>query len=332
MKTKAVIDTDALLYAIGFVGEERSIKVVNTKSGDEYTYKNRTEFWGRGKKIGGVLAEMNKQRDKEDPLSKDDFEVFDIQVVTQPLANVLHSAKTMYEARIEMAKCDEHVGYIGGAENFRVERSTIVKYKGNRDNVLRPLLKDEIVEYYIKHQGVQVVNKIETDDQCVMDCHNNNNVLVGVDKDYYGCNVKFLNSNRVDEGAVDCSGFGSLWLNEKKEVRGHGRLFFYWQVANGDDSDNYFANSAAPEHKWADISAYNALKDCRNDVEALQALKNVYTTLYPTPKEIIGWRGDKIKIDWAYVLNENWDLARMLRFNGDVVIGTDVMKKFGVVQ
>lgn len=329
MGKKAIIDVDALIYAIGFVGEERSIKVVNKQSGAEYSFANRTEFWGRGKKIGGALAEMNRVEKKE--YQKEDFEIFDIQQVTEPLQNVLHSAKASFESRVKMSGCDEYQGYVGGSDNFRVERSTIIKYKGNRDSVLRPLLKDELVEYFIKHKGCQTISGIETDDQCVIDCYKNDNIIVGVDKDYYGCPVNFLNSNRPEEGVSNGNCFGKLWLDDKKKVRGYGRLFFYWQVANGDDSDWYFANSAVPETKWGDISAFRALCDCMNDGQALESLAKVYKDLYPEPKEIVGWRGDKIKVDWLYVLWENWDLARMLRFPGDHVSVPDVLKKYGIL-
>ena len=45
-----------------------------------------------------------------------------------------------------------------------------------------------------------------------------------------------------------------------------------------------------------------------------------------------GWKGDTFEIDWKYVFNENFDLARMLRWENDVVVGTDVMKKLGVID
>ena len=32
------------------------------------------------------------------------------------------------------------------------------------------------------------------------------------------------------------------------------------------------------------------------------------------------------------MFNENFDLARMIRWEGDVVVGTDVMKKLGVIN
>ena len=44
-----------------------------------------------------------------------------------------------------------------------------------------------------------------------------------------------------------------------------------------------------------------------------------------------GWRGDEFEIDWKYVFNENWDMARMLRWEGDFIVGTDVLERLEVI-
>jgi hypothetical protein len=82
--------------------------------------------------------------------------------------------------------------------------------------------------------------------------------------------------------------------------------------------------------KWADMSAYNVLKDAKNDKEALEAMVRGYKTLYPAPKTVKGWRGEDIDIDWLYVMRENFTLARMLRWEDDKVDVLDVMDKLGV--
>jgi hypothetical protein len=122
-----------------------------------------------------------------------------------------------------------------------------------------------------------------------------------------------------------------LWLDNKGAVTGKGRSFLYYQTLSQDDSDNYAANSAS-EVKWGSKSAYKALKDCTNDKEALQAIADSYKLLYPETKLFKGWRGDEFEIDWKYVFNENWDMARMLRWENDVVVGTDVLERLEVIN
>ena len=139
-----------------------------------------------------------------------------------------------------------------------------------------------------------------------------------------------FNPNKVDQGVIDCEGLGSLWLDSKGKVTGKGRIFFYHQVLSGDTSDNYAANSAS-DIEWGEKSSYKLLKDCQTDKEALEALKKGYQLIYPETKVIKSWKGKDIEVDWKYALNENWDLARMLRWENDTVIGTDVLDKFGLL-
>lgn len=112
-------------------------------------------------------------------------------------------------------------------------------------------------------------------------------------------------------------------------MKGRGRMWLYQQVLNGDDADNYFANSAC-DMKWAEKSAYALLKDCKNDKEAIEALVKGYKTLYPQPKAITGWRGDTLDITWLTMLQENFTLAHMLRHKEDKVDVVATMKKLGV--
>ena len=157
-----------------------------------------------------------------------------------------------------------------------------------------------------------------------------NKVIVGLDKDYYGQPVTFLNINRVEEGTQHCDQFGKLWLTEKGDVRGIGRLFLYWQVASNDESDNYAANCMS-DIKWAGKSAYKELVGCTNDKEAWEVLVNIFKKLYPEPKTVKGWRGDDIKIDWLYVLQECFTMARMVRYKNEPEVKvTDILTKMEV--
>lgn len=312
--THAIVDVDFIKYAVAGAGEKRDILVTHKTTGNTKVFKNRTEFYGRGKKKdGGWLGERNAGRTS--PFTLDEFEIIDRQH-PDPVENVLHSAKMMFQRCVASTGASTYKGYIGKGDSFRVARSTILKYKGNREEMLRPVHMAAVEEYLLNRFNIEVVTELEADDQCVIDCYGNDNILVGVDKDYYGCPVKFLNIDRPDEGVIDCDQFGKLYIDAKGKVRGYGRMFFYFQVANGDSSDHYCANSASPV-PWADKSAYNALKDATTDLEAWRAIVDVYKKLYPEPNTVVGWRGEEITVDWLYALSENFDMARMLRWEGD---------------
>lgn len=330
---RAIIDLDFVKYAIASVGETRSIVVTHIPSGKQQEFKTRTEFYGHhAKKAGGWLKERNLEREAKGlPLfTVDEFSIEDKQEVTEPIENVLHSAKQMVDSALKASGATSYTAYSGKGDSFRVELSTLMKYKGNREGLLSPLLLNEVTEYLNKKYNANVVTGIECDDRCVMDAHNNpESFILGVDKDYLSCPVKFYNCNTPEQGIIDCNGFGSLWDTGKK-ITGKGRMFKYFQVLSEDSSDNYAANCFS-EIKWAEKSAYKALKDCQSDADAFSVLRDSFQKLYPEPKIITGWRGNEFEIDWLYVLQECFNLAHLHRWENDFVDVWQVMKKLGVV-
>jgi len=327
---RAILDADYVKHSAANAGEAKSIHVVHNVSGDELLLKNRTAFYGVGKgRDGGVLAEINKGR--ESPLLAEEYTIHDVQT-PEPLANVLQIAKTMFEKTLRMAKADTHIAYLGKGDSQRVEQSTIIKYKGNRDNLVKPIHIEAVHEYLVKHAGCEVIEGIEADDQCVIMGYNTKNtVLLGVDKDYYGSPVNFLNCNKPQEGISNGAQFGALYRDPKGKVRGYGRMFMYHQICFADKIDNYAANSGCPKTPWGEVSSYNMLKDCTTDKEAFAAMKAVYQKLYPAPLTVVGWRGEPIEITWDYMLAENFQMARMLRWEGDVVSVPDLLTKMGLL-
>lgn len=328
---KAVVDADYICYAVASAGEKRSVRVVHKSSGREIVVPTRSGFYGGWhKKEGGMLAEINKA--KNTSFTWEDFEYIDVQQ-PDPIENVLHSAKLMYERVIKDIGATRQKGFIGTGRTFRHDVATIVEYKGGRKDLLKPLLLDDVKAYLVKKFNVEEVSYIEADDACIIEAYRKkDHVVIGIDKDITGCAVQSYNPNYPEQGIVNGDVFGKMRLTDKGEVKGIGRMFMYFQCAYGDRSDGYFANSAS-DIKWGEKSAYKALVECKNDKEALTALMNIYKKLYPEPKIITGWRGDQIEIDWKYVLNENWQLCRMLRTRDELenrILATDILDRMGV--
>lgn len=326
---RLLFDYDPILYAAGSIGEKRTIKAVHRESGDEYEFDTRTQFWGHWKaKKGGWLAEYNSTNKERLP---EEFDITDVQT-PEPLENCLHVVKTMIRATCEAVGVSSYYGYSGKGKVFREDISTILKYKGNRDNALRPIHLDALKEYLVKHHACEIVEGIEADDQCSIDSFDawkkwsktksddDKLVLAFVDKDYLQCAGHLYNTN-TNASICSYEGFGWLGLNDKDEVKGRGRMWLYQQVLSADASDNYAANSAT-SMKWGEKAAYKLLKDCKSDKEAFEAMVEGYKKLYPSQKTITGWRGDEIEIDWLYVLQENFNLAKMLRSRDEKI--TDI--------
>lgn len=316
--THAIVDLDAFKYAAAYVGEKKSIRAVHKTEDWSGEYKSRTAFWGHWKKrAGGHLAEMNSERDC--PWHPDEFDIEDISV-PEPLANVLHTAKSLVDGILYESNAETYEMYMGKGESFRVEASTLLKYKGNRDDLVRPFHLDAVSDYLERRYNAEIITGIEADDMVNIRCYREpNHFAIGEDKDYWGCPINYLDINRMERGIVNCDKLGDLFLDKKKKVRGEGRKHFYWQMISQDTVDNYKANCFS-EIDWGEVSAYNTLIDCKTDAECFQAMVDTFKHLYPEKQVVKGWRGDDIEIDWYYCMQEMFWLAHMKRSEDEPLI------------
>lgn len=324
----AHFDLDAIKHAAACAGETRSVKVVHKTSGRELDVPTRTDFYGHWKKKeGGLLAEINSKR--KEAFLWDGFDYIDIQV-PEPVENVLHSAKLMVEKAIVLSGAASTEYYIGKGESFRVELSTLLKYKANRTDILKAVLLDEVSDYLIRKFKAQVVTHLENDDAVVMNSYGKkDHFVLGAEKDFLGCGSKFFNFRKPELGIMDTNCYGKLWLDSKGEPTGFGRMFKLFQVCGLDSSDNYAANCMS-DTRWGAKSSYNALKDCKSDKELFTEALKVFNKLYPEPKTVAGWRGEDIQIDALYVFQECFNMAHLHRWDNDYINVKDVLDKLGV--
>jgi len=323
-------DLDCVKYAAASAGEKRSVCVTHKTTGRTLVVPTRTEWYGHWKtKTGGQLAEINKTRDS--PFAWDEFEYEDIQE-PEPIENILHTSKLMVEKGVAASKADRFEYYLGVGDSFRVELSTLLKYKGQRLNMLRPVLLDEVTDYLSNKFKAQMISDYEVDDQVVMNSYRNKgHFVIGIDKDFLGSGSAFFNLNTPERGIQRTDCFGSLHIDSKGYVKGVGRMFKLFQVCSSDTSDNYATNCVS-DLKWGDKSAYKALKDCRDDKELFQAAVDIFKKLYPEPKVVTGWRGNEIDINWLYVMQECFHMAHMHRWPSDFVEVKEVLSKMGIVD
>ena len=340
MKSNApllIYDGDLLVYACAFAGEKRSIIAVHKETGNEYELANRTTMYGRKKsKDGGWLAEQNKGR--ETPWTVDDFEIIDVQH-PPPISHVLQNVKTMVEKTIHVAGTSGLKMFHGEGESFRVGLSTMIGYKQNRQGLLMPTHKQEVIEYLKKKYGSEACTHLEADDMLVCTATEyKNSIVASHDKDQKGFHVRLINPTKIEEGIIDCRCFGDLWVEEKtsattgqvyREVKGYGRKFFWHQVNYGDSSDNYFA-AAASDKEWGEMSSFKSLKDCTNDLECMKVIVETYKNLYPEPRKVYSWKNEIITVDWKYALSEVFVMARMLRTPDENITAEEVFTKFGL--
>lgn len=113
--------------------------------------------------------------------------------------------------------------YISGANNFRYDVATTKPYKGNRDNMVRPVFLQHCKDFLVKEYNAIIVNGYEADDAIASDMVQNCAIHCGQDKDIYQVAGRHYNYVKKE------------WATISED---EGALLLYRQILCGDSSDN----------------------------------------------------------------------------------------------
>lgn len=309
MSITAVIDGDLLLYKVGFAAEKRTVKAVHS-SGDVEEHKTRTAL---KKSLEGSSR------------SYDEYTIEDVQT-PEPVENALHSVKVMVERLKKECNADKIEIYLGKGESFRTYFDLPYKYKGQRSDI-KPIHKDAIADYLVNKYKAQYVEHIEADDKVCMRGYDGwkskgreTTIVCSTDKDATHGPCILYNWDKM-EHPTPIQGLGSLSINNKSKVSGHGRSFMYFQWVWSDPVDHYAAADIA-NVKWGEMGAYKLLKDCKTDKDYVEAVLKKFKGWYDAPGGSLSyttWRGDVVEKTWIEIAQMYLDCCRMLRWEGDVV-------------
>lgn len=362
---KLVFDIDFVIFDAVSVAQETFITVTHIPTGHVMEFENKTELWGNFRtKDGGWLGLKNKMAGT-DYYKPEDFLIVPgarlrpfrqkgKQTGEDADGNPIYGPDTFIPASDGAKKiidvcissvCNKlgthsYTGYTGRGDVFRHKQATLLPYKGNREDMVTPLLLHEMKDYVLKEHNCILVDGIEADDACSMAVvagykkwkeggkKDKDKVIgVAIDKDAKQTEGWHFNPTKDEEPRL-IQGFGGLWLNEKGDVDGAGRMWLYYQIAVGDSTDNYKSNCFS-KIKYASKGGYNDLKDCKNDKEAWEALVRIFKKLYPEKITVDGCKGS-VEIDGLYVMQEMATMAMMLRHEGDGIDVKAVLTKLGV--
>jgi hypothetical protein len=323
-----VVDGDEVAYMIAAACETRGVVIKNTSTGAESEFKNKTQF-----------LKLLKGIEYPDGL----FSITETQVA-EPAKNAYSTIKKRIEAIKNRFNTNSIETYVGGEDNFRDSLPLPVKYKGNRDDTMRPILLDSCKEYLLKYAGAELVTGYEVDDKQVMrqwEGYTNKTKIINLsrDKDSKGCMGWLANpDDKNDVPAEFIEGLGSLYIDDKKKVRGSGRIFLYFQVIVGDSADNYNPRDLVEQVKgkkprFGEKAAYDLLSPCTTDKECLQAVHDLYLSWFGAEQfSYTTWDGNlEEDVDYITAFQLYFDCARMLRWEGDKVLVRDMLTKMGVL-
>lgn len=323
-----VVDGDEVAYMIAAACETRGVIIKNTSTGAESEFRNKTQF-----------LKLLKGMEYPDDL----FSITETQVA-EPAKNAFSTIKKRIESIKNRFNTNNIEIYVGGENNFRDSLPLPVKYKGNRDDTLRPILLDDCKNYLLTYAGAKLVTGYEVDDAQVMrqwGGYINKTKIINLsrDKDSKGCMGWLANPDDKDDVPAEfIDGLGSLYIDDKKKVRGSGRIFLYFQVCVGDKADNYNPRDLVEQvrgkkPKFGDKAAYTLLAQCKTDKECLQSLHDLYLSWFGSEKfSYKTWDGKVVdNADYITALQLYFDCARMLRWEGDKVIVRSMLNKMEVM-
>jgi hypothetical protein len=302
-KTILIVDADTIAFSAAAVCEDRSVEVTHIKSNRKKIVKTRTEF-----------KEFLEK--KAFPYNADDYIFTDLQE-NPNIASLQKIIKNKLAWMNSVHSPDEALIYISGEGNFRSDLLLPARYKSNRDNMIKPLLLRAAKDYMHKLGAIKTHGE-EPDDAIVYKSYEymekGYNVIVGsYEKDsraYSGLQLWDYTGTTADTFTVP--DFGSLRIEgDKKKVLGEGFIWYCFQHMRGDISDGYSPYQLTGT-RFGEKGAYNLLKDCKNEQEALQAVIKQYITWYGTDNfKYTAWNGAEVQSNYKHLLDLYFKACRM---------------------
>ena len=352
------LDLDQTCFVSAAGAEKRTIRAIHKESGREKIFKNRTEFWGSTKRVvGGWLKDQNTNREVQakargrefTPWGRDDFEIIDVQT-PEPVENCLHILKTKINAIFEHLEMSANsgMGVLGGENNFRLMLPAPERYKGNREDTLRPLLLQETRDYVKYKYNAKVIDNVEADDYLSILAYSGwmnykktgkfNYLVASFDKDQKGNPGLIFDTMRDSEERtwkhpipmiIDDS-MGDIWM-EGNKVKGWGKKFFGYQMLCGDSSDNIKPyQSFDINGRFGDTAAFNLIGHLSDEREMWQTIVDQYKAWFPAGVEFTSWDGTKHKMSagqWASII---FQMVYMKRTQNDKTSLASELRRLGV--
>jgi hypothetical protein len=319
-RTVLIIDGDVIAYRAAAAIETRTIKAVHKSSAWTKAFDNRS-----------ALKEFLESKEKE--YIPEDWEIEDIQTSEEPIA-----AYGIMKRQIEGFKsslfADSVEVFISGKNNFRDTLPLPQQYKGNRNHMLRPLHLRNCKKFLLENYKARVSDGMEADDYVIIRGYEvlaskDMPIIVTVDKDanaYSGLNLYDFTKEKPEVKAVPT--LGSLWDTGKK-ITGDGFMFFCLQMLTGDPVDHY-KPTFLTNKKYGEKSAYNDLKGCKTEKEALQKVLDKYKEWYPEKFEYTAWNGEVIKSDYLHMFDLYFKCVHMKCSMDDPLDSKEFLKRFKI--
>lgn len=247
---------------------------------------------------------------------------------------------------VTQSGCDSAVIYMTDSpKNFRIRMAVQRKYKGTRTSEKPPFFY-ESRKFMLEQLGAIISDEEEADDLLTIHLYEHQlNTLreagIKLGSPQHKELARFVVCSKDKDLAITCGWHYSaserklLWVTELgelmpewgvtdagkpriKKLRGTGMKFFYSQMLQGDQVDNY---TGIPRMRLMDI--YSILDNCKSERELYEATLNAYRQWMikknGKPEMYIeNYRGGGRIMKAHEVMHEQGRLAHMQRYKGEI--------------
>ena len=334
------IDGDIVAYRCAAANEKRTVVAKHKETLEELEFDTATDFkaWISS---SGEDKEWYELVPKQTP---------------GPIENAYQSVKTSLQNITEKAGCDSYHIVMSGDGNFRLNLPLPTRYKDSRKESTRPIQLKKCRDFLIKKYNAEISDGDEADALLVAyatqsytewvksgrPLDNMPDVQASLDKDAKHGPFMLFDWTTMEEPEL-IEGYGAMTLTLRdtgkkkvngdpvyeKIVKGKGRAFLWFQILFGDPVDCYKPCELA-KAKFGEVGAYELLKDCKNDKEALEAVVSQYKRWYPKPVTYTAWDGVKYTKTWIEIMQMYADCAFMARWEGDKLDIKKLLDKLGI--
>lgn len=187
--------------------------------------------------------------------------------VVEPVQNALHNVNSVIEKILARVGHDKIEYYLTGSGNFRHDICTIQKYKGNRDELERPVHLPAVRDHLVVRYRADIINGMEADDMLgiratELSQQGHQPIVVSIDKDLKMIPCRHYNFVTDEMEDVD------------DDKASHN---FYMQVLTGDRTDWIRGIEG-----MGPVGAAKALAGASSPRLRLSAVRHAYGAAYPT--------------------------------------------------
>ena len=302
------VDADSIAYSAACSAEKTEYELYDTNGDFVERFKSAKECKSHLTELEEFLMEDVSGYERRSVVVDSGIEA-----ATKALKSIVKQITTEVTA-------NDYRYYLTGENNFRKDVATLKKYKGNRDDVLKPKYLNAMREYLISNYQAIVIDRAEADDATSVALYNAfkklevacDVCLVSIDKDLLGTPGVHYNFKKKE------------WIFIDEFTADH---HLFKQSLTGDRTDNIGGlNDLTKEFREkynlskrkgvGDVTADALLSDCKDKYEMYQKVTDAYFDWYGHIFVYKDWTGVNRFGTFEDIANENIELVFMERVKG----------------